>query len=506
MKQLATYSLEAPASDDPSGASAADVLSRVDSWLRSKGRLADDGQSVALSDGRVARIDRVRLESSRGQLIELVVTEPRPDGWFRTAIAVGESEDTVAISIGLSAAAIALAPVYVDVRRPRLVRDLLSPPSAWHYQGTRVTASPINYQGEAGGDGFIDLAWDQARSLPVVAVSDEYGSVLHPGIVENIADDLAGLAVVARLDPQASWRVTRRKGREWSCYSGAIRLFWPRFVDGESPFRHPLWTPTRLIDSMADTETAAERIRRDLRRRILGQSAFAVSDPPLLPTLRRSAREEELSGLRAKARSGADYKVLAEEYFEVATKANETIVERDSEIEALRAKIRGLQYALQSKREEHEEIEPDTEIPPSTVEGAVLVAMNELSNELVFGGAVTDGISTVATDAGPPEKILSYLRVLRDFTCARRKGDLGTTAVKWLQDRGAIASPESSYHRSSPSEQQARTWDYGNGERHTFDLHLKPSDATAPDRCVRIYFEYDETRQKTVVGWVGRHP
>jgi hypothetical protein len=257
---------------------------------------------------------------------------------------------------------------------------------------------------------------------------------------------------------------------------------------------------------MPDTETAAERIRRELRRRILGQSAFAVSDPPLLPTLRRAAREEELSALRAKATADADYKALAEEYFEAATKANEAIAQRDSEIEELLAKIRGLQYALQSKREEHEEIEPETETPPSTVEDAVLVAMEELDDDLVFGGAVTDGIGTVAQDAGPPEKILSYLRVLRDFTRARRQGALGTSAVRWLRDRGVIASTESETVRNSPREQDARTWDYGNGTRHTFDLHLKPSDVTAPDRCVRIYFEYDENRKKTVVGWVGRHP
>lgn len=501
MRQLASYSFEAPASDVLSGAGAAGVLERIETWLRSKGRVADDRQSIVLSDGRVARLDRVELKSSRGVLTELVVTEPRPDGWFRTSIAVAESEGSIAISVGLSAAATALAPVYVDVRCPRLVRDLLSPPSAWHYQGTRLTSAPVGFKGEAGGDGFIALAWDPGRSVPIVAVSDEYGSVLHPGIVQQLADDLAGLAIVASLDPQGSWRVTRRKGKEWSCYSGAIRLFWPRIAEGDSPYRHPLWTPTRLLDSMPDTETAAERIRRALRRRILGQSAFAVSDSPLVPTLRRAAREEELSALRAKATADADYKGLAEEYFEAATKANETVAERDAEIEELRAKIRGLQYALQSKREEHEEVEPDSETPPSTVEDAVLVAMEELGNDLVFGGAVTEGINTLAQDAGPPDKILRYLRVLAEFTRARRDGPLGLSAIKWLQQRGVTASAESETVRNAGG----RIWDDGNGAQRVFDLHLKPSDATSPDRCVRIYFEYDETRQKTVVGWVGRH-
>lgn len=506
MRRLAGYCLEALASDDPSGTRADKVLDRIEGWLRSKGKLADDRRSVTLDDRRVATIDRISVTSSRGRLAEIVLTEPRPDGWFRTAITVAESEGTVALSVGLSAAASALAPVYVDVRCPRLVRDLLSPPSPWRYQRTPLTSLPVDYKGEAGGDAFIALVWDSTRSVPIVAVSDEYGSVLHPGIVERLAGDLAGLAVVARLDPQASWRITRRKGKEWSCYSGAIRLFWPQLAEDDSPYRHPLWTPRRLVASMPDTEAAAERIRRELRRRILGQSAFAVSEPPLFQTLRRAAREEELSALRAKATADADYKALADEYFEAAARANDTIAQRDAEIEELRAKIRGLQYALQSKRVEPEEVEPETETPPATVEEAVLSAMDELAEEVVLGSDVTEGIGTLAQDAGPPDKILAYLRILGEFTRARRQGPLGATAIKWLSDRGAIASAESETVRNSTREQQARTWDYGNGEQRVFDLHLKPSDATSPDRCVRIYFDYDDARRKTVVGWIGRHP
>ncbi len=53
---------------------------------------------------------------------------------------------------------------------------------------------------------------------------------------------------------------------------------------------------------------------------------------------------------------------------------------------------------------------------------------------------------------------------------------------------------------------KARTWDDGAGARREFELHLKPAEGTSPDRCVRIYFDYDETAQRAVVGWIGRHP
>jgi hypothetical protein len=406
------------------------------------------------------------------------------------------------VAVGLSAAAAAIAPVFIDVRCPRLVQDLLSPPSAWTCRGSKVSSIPISCEGESGGDEFISLVWDRTRAIPLIAVSDEYGAVLSPDIVEKLASDLAGLAVVARIDRNSSWKVTRLKGKEWSCYGGAIRLFWPAIDDNDSPYQHPLWTRARLLGSMIDTEAAADRIRRELRRRILGPSAFAISEPPLFSSLRRAAREEELNALRDKATDGADYKALADEYFDAASRANETIALRDEEIADLREKIRGLQSALQSKRGGQEEVEPDTETPPSSVDDAVSVAMAELADDLVFGSAVNEGVAALARDAGPPDKILRYLRELGEFTRARRKGTLHSSAIKWLQQRGVTASIESETVRKSGG----RKWDDGTGKSMSFDLHLKPSDATAPDRCVRIYFDFDETRGKTIVGWVGRHP
>ena len=119
---------------------------------------------------------------------------------------------------------------------------------------------------------------------------------------------------------------------------------------------------------------------------------------------------------------------------------------------------------------------------------------------------MNEGLRTVAPDAGPPDKVLRYLSALSDLTEARRKGALGTTAIKWLESRGVMATGESETIRNSPREQQARTWEDGSGAKRAFDLHLKPSEATAQDRCVRVYFDYDEQRRKTIIGWVGKHP
>jgi len=70
-------------------------------------------------------------------------------------------------------------------------------------------------------------------------------------------------------------------------------------------------------------------------------------------------------------------------------------------------------------------------------------------------------------------------------------------AIKWLNSRGVIASGESETVLNSTTEQKARTWDDGTGAKRPFNSHLKPSEAIHPDRCVRVYFDYDEKRAKT---------
>lgn len=506
MRQFAAYSFEASLRTGSLGTEPSSVHAHIDGWLQAKGTVADDGQSIIFRDGRVADLKRSRASTDLGLLAELELTEPTPGGFFRTSIGVAESATSIAVYVRLGAASTTLTPMYVDVHCPRLILDLLAPPSPWSYCGTSLSSSAISALGERGGDDFIAMAWAPSRSVPIVAVSDEYGAVLHPGIVDALAADLAGLAIVVRLDPAASWRITTRKQKDWSCYGGAIRLYWPSINANSSPFRHPVWTPRRLLTGVVDTEAAASRIRSQLRRRILGQSAFAIAEPSLFGEIKHAMRREEIKALQAKATPDVNYQSLADEYFNALVRANEEVEKRDEQIQDLKAQVSNLQLALQWKDESTDSVEPESDTPPSTVEEAVFEAIESFPGTLVFGSAVYDGIHTLAADAGPPDKILSYLEALSEVTIAKRNGPLGTTMVKWLLERGVIASGESDTVRRSTKDRQARTWDDGTGKTRLFELHLKPSDATSPDRCVRIYFDYDEQEQKTVVGWIGTHP
>lgn len=506
MRTLANYSFETAVGD--AIALAARVRNCIDGWLQGKGELhlANGRGTLRLRDGRPADVVSHEISTSKGSLWEIAVTEPTGGGSFQTSLSVAHEPGRVSISCELSAGSQSLMPLWVDVHCPRVIRDVLALDGAsWMYQGSRLSPAPRVFRGPGGGDAFIDLVWDSARAVPVIGVSEEYGLVLHPGVVEALAADLAGLAVVAQLDSDASWRVTSRKGKQWSSYGGAIRLYWPGIGSGTEPLNHPLWTAQRLLYGVADTESAAGRIRSQIRRRILGQSAFGVAPSTLFVAIRRAARDEELAALHDRIQQ-ADYRAIAEEYFTKIVELDKSIEARDQEIGQLRAQVASLQVALRWRDETQETVEPVEEAPPATVEEAVLTAMELFGDTLAWGADVNEGITTIAADAGPPDKILTYLRALSEMATARRKGPLGTGPLQWLADRGVSASGESYTVRNSADEMRARTWDDGTGRRRAFELHLKPAEGTSPDRCVRIYFDYDDASRSSIVAWVGRHP
>ena len=507
MRSLAGYSFEHTSTPDIIVELASRVESTIEGWIAQKCLEVPGGSScqVEFRDGRCGQLKTSRTTAPNGSIVERQIVEPVPSGTFSTALATAQTANCLAVSCELSAGSTQLAPVLLEVHCPKVVRDILGLVQ-WTYSGTPLRAAVQRVQGTAEADAFISFVWQTSRALPVVAVAEQYGLLLHPGIADQLSADLAGLAVVGHLDPDASWRLTARKGKEWSCYGGAIRVYWPGLHEGSSPLDHQLWTAQRLLLNVPDTEAAASRIRHQIRRMVLGLSAFAMAPPAVFASIRGAARDEEFAGLQARIGQGEDYKAMSEEFFQKLVGMNEQLAARAEEIAALKERCAQLQIAIRWRASEDGELKPSEEPPPTTVEDAVLTASERFDGTLVFGADVNRGIAGLAIDAGPPDKTLEYLERLSELALALRKGPLGTTIVKWLDTRGVVASGESETIRNSTTEMRARTWDDGSGSKRAFELHLKPSDGTSPDRCVRVYFAYDEARQTVIVGWIGRHP
>jgi hypothetical protein len=237
----------------------------------------------------------------------------------------------------------------------------------------------------------------------------------------------------------------------------------------------------------------------------MGLSAFSVREPQDVTLIRTASERLESDTLRERLRDASDWEALANDLSEENDRLRIDVAKRNDEVAELREQVANLQQALQWQLSEADDVKPQEVAPPATVREAVDQAQKKHPEILLFGDDVLIGLRGLAYDAGPPEKVAQYLATLAEMGCARKAGSLGKSAIMWLRDRGVSASSESETVRNSTAEMAKRTWRDGVGRR-PFDLHLKPNEAVAPDRCVRIYFDFDDGRGKVIVGWVGRHP
>ena len=487
-----------------------DAVDKRNRWLRSKGTIdtASTPPRLKLPDGRVAEYkeESVAFESLRLNSCE--ITEPAGAGQFRTAIDVSRDDSTAELACQLAVRGVPsrIGPVRFDAKCPNVVHRIVSANVGWAAGGVPLSLHPQNYVGAYGGRGLCSLIWSKTRHLPIIVVSDHEGLILHPTLPARLAWDLCGLALVATTDGAASWEVTRKRGREWSCYHGAVRVYWPMSdVVGNAPEMHPLWTPQKLLHGVSGTLAAVARLRRQLRRRVFGLSTFAHPHRTLGDTIRKEARERQLGQLRRAAEETGEWEALATEYARESEDKGDRLEEAEAEIMDLKVQLSNLQQSLQWKHTGGEEVSPDDSVPPITVTEALEQAREKHDAYLLFGNDVDRGIRGLSDDAGPPAKILRYLDGLSEMTKERLQGNLGNQPVSWLKERGFAASGEGEVVRNSRIAMEARTWNDGRSSRE-FTLHMKPAEATSPDRCVRIYFDFDEELRKTVVAWIGRHP
>lgn len=515
MRTVARYRAEAPVENRAGAHHYQELAGRLDTWLSWKGelQLSTDGEltGIRYTDGRLADAAlRDVIVEGVGSSRTVVLTEPTPGGaLFETTVAIALKGGVIHLFASLrvgSADHQQLAPVAYDARCPRVFRNCIGYDLDWRYGGDTIRRTQERRRGRAAGEGLATFVTSPSRMLPLVVVSELQGFLLHPEVAKDLAQELLGLAHIVQIDEEASWGLTSALGKQWSCYNGAIRLYWPSVDLSREPFVHPLWTARKLLDFNCDTKISAERLCSHLRSRISTLSAFTIREPSVLAELSAIEREQRFAADRARLEEASEYQALAESYSEELKEVKAGLVTVLAENEALRAQVESLTVAIHWKGEdEHVTPEPEEETPPTTVREAVEQARNESRGVLLFGDEVERGVAGLSPQAGPPEKVLQYLRALAELGKARQAGAMGTSTLEWLKRENIRGSLESETTVNSSAARGRRTFHDGN-RRRFFEWHLKPAEAVAPDRCVRIYFDWCEARSLLVVGWVGRHP
>lgn len=470
------------------------VMAALERWADGKFSTSEDGAAIIQRSGATAMTDRRDDQVGDQRCAGFDVLEPVRTGELLTAARVLATETDLhfncTLSLGVEGG---LAPPSVDLFTPRFVREIIDLDIDWRasMEGEHLLSTFARIA-DADVEMFLALLQSPQRRLPLILVSELDGKTLAGDLHSRLASDVCGLAHVCRIDQAAAWAVTQRLDREWSCYNGAVRLFWPFRGNQERPRNHPLWTRDRLTARGDDEVEARDRLRQDLRRRLLDASTFVADDQ----AFRRFARLRDAPAVRSAETASSEDLVVRIAQLEATLEA------RDAEISTLNDNLAALNVALRSQSTADEPA--GEEPPPATILEALAIARRRWGGSILFGDAVDDQAAALSAEAGPPEKVLRYLDVLAELAATRAAGALGGTVPTWLKERGVNASIESETIRNSRDTMKRRTFPI-DAQPTPFELHAKPNDGVSPDQCVRIYFDVQETAPHVRIGYIGRH-
>jgi len=509
MKRLVSYSLTTKEEDQQLINKKFDeTINIVHSWLSSKGDWAEGKDTIIFRDGRKASILRLNEEAGGGKSITWILSEPVESGIFKTEIHLGWLTQTLAVycSLSIHNPVNILSPAPYKAFCPNVIRDIVNMPFGWRVGTTLARARYERVDGRVAGERLAALIRDPSRSLPVLVVSQQKGLLLTPEISNEFAHDLTALALVVEIDGDASWELSERLGRNYSCFNGAIRLYWPGFDPTRENDWHPIWTSRKLIETGGDLTVVASRLREKIRLNLFDLSAVMITPSDIFEKISEASFHEEIAEQFREAEGKNTFRDLAESI----ARDNDCLKKRQSDMEEQNRKLREELYKLRSQQAwrtaeatEEQAYDPET---LQTVAEAINLARRMFSGDLVFGLDVEESAKTLTPEAGPPGRVYGHLDALAELSRERRDNDsIGTSPILWLKERGIDCSGESETVRNNAEEMRRRQWRNGRGESIQFIYHLKPNEGAPKNKIVRIYFDWDEVSRTYVVGYIGKH-
>ncbi|MCC6310976.1 MAG: hypothetical protein IT345_08685 [Trueperaceae bacterium] len=376
MQKVAAYLLERrDGMDDAAARSTETERTReaILAWLKSKG--ADPGSPAGSFEPVDGGHGTFAIESAQdGPLAWWMVrlSEQAPAGrCFATSVSVTTTERSVAVYAALEAGAdtTQISPLYVDPRCPHVVRSLLGLAGSWYHGASRLDGL-LRVAGFDAGERLAERIGDPDRTVPIVVVSEDYsGRVALADIDDRLAYDLAGLANVHRVDFDAAWGLTDSLGRVFTCFNGAVRVYWPGWAVTDHPLAHPRWTVERLQGLGDDGTQPRDRFRRKLRTLLMRTAALSVVRPRQIDAIRSAEARRVFTEMRANAASLEDYQQLAETYAEDNDRLRADLEAHQEKLKELETTVANLELRLRyAERPQQppgttdvDDLEPDAE-------------------------------------------------------------------------------------------------------------------------------------------------
>ncbi len=520
MRLLYAVQFEISNTDEPSSSLGRDVLDAVASWIsewystRKDVEIAFPVGGGAISPVYGHDLSVVRDVSGDAGVTHTVASWSYPDEndgnlFWHSRIEIGEFGGLVEFSfqLFLDSTQYLIAPFEFTLRRPRLIGTLLRQ-FRCVCGDVRLSLEPREIRAENIENFVRDRLLSPRRRLPIVLVSRTVVSGKWLVDPTGLADPLAGIAETYYLaDKWAGFALTNELGKLYSCFNGAVRVYWPDFDVAKSPFS-PIYLPDKL-------NQIGSKLTDILFRQLAAISAFRYVTGPVTTDAKEQLQDErrrETEELKAAATDRGDFNEL----LELVDKENADLRKENEHLqqenESLRASLELARENFRAIRESQGEAEitnveaASDESGPQveSVEEAVLAAKETFKDTL----AVQDSALESARESPfmQRKKVYQALLAMHEVCLSWRQSRRARSAMGTFENafgsKGFTYKPrESMTSRGKWGEEYETTY---KGQRVSIEQHLALGKG-GPDTCLRIHFCVDEDEEKFVVAHVGRH-
>ena len=465
--------------------------------------------TVSPAEGHHISIHHYRAQARPGSSL-IALNWSYPDqydkslGWVVTlSLLRHENGLQLSTEIAVTGLQLVISPARIKLGSPRVIRDVS------RLRSVQIAGYPYNLAAEIVGAEHVELLaselTDSDRPYPVILVSKRFLDEMPLIDLSELAERLAGVAKVYELaDKWAAFRLTEEIGKTFSCFGGAVRLYWPGFNNEDKPTNHPIWMPWQFKDA-----EATEHALAIICNMVFDAAAFRHVEPLSISQFRTTAEREA----REVARHGRSK--TEDELFE-------DLVEMEQKLLAEQAKnaqlvqdnktLRDNAAALMSHEAWSDPASATQDVArgstlelvsPETVEQAVQIA--EASSKFVrFLGTAYSSASD--SPYKQPERVLEALQALEEVAALwARSIDSGksTGSVRALfRERGFdYADDISQTTKGKWGDQYTAT--YG-GEELDISPHITLG-AKQPETCISIHWAWHRVEKVVIVAHVGRH-
>jgi hypothetical protein len=501
-----------------------DILTCIDNWIfnnkyqqleKPQGWPHDCPDSVTLANG----ISLKQLRFYEGEDIRAIAiryehadrSQPALRTWRTDCVLSMRTPEELRFSMTVAAGGTGdgVNPIRASASRPRIVKTIID------RFGAREKLFPlkstfINVAKEEA-QSFTDFLLHPDRSLPIVFFSRTNKDDALLADPKAIADKLSGLAYVCVAECSAlSWSLSEHLDNQLNTYDGAMRVYWPRMGLEDRPFRHPVWTPRKLI--------AIQSANRSLADELL----YQVSGASITRSLREIAHWEDIEReinaqtVRRIAGAGTESNGNAaptdwDKWFKNYEDELDSHAETKRQLETTSDQLRTVETQvaqwkemyLQALRQRAQSAEAE-ELIIDDAEAAIAVARKDFDKELIF----YDGrIRKSAYDFGEPELLYAAFQWLaRTYRQAKMSGGAGDHGAL---DKSCREFCNFSYHaHQSDVTMGMYPEDYEvhhDGKAVKLPEHLAYGTSTQARFTIRIAFFYDKKSKRVVIGFLGQH-